>query len=624
MTDGARLKGSRWPVIRRALRRSRVYFVCFGVLSLLGCGLGGPKKSSHPVVVVYLLDAARADFFSSYGHPFETTPEMDRMAAQGTRFARHYSHSHITARSVPQLFTSRLDAPPLVIFPPGWDMPWWDRDEVATRDMLFLPPFLSEQGYATQIVTTHPWTTEESRFSRGFESYYEVPRRSYYASAEQVFKHARKALGDYIADGLDRPLFLYIHLLDTHTPHEPRPPNDTFFSLDELGWTFEDWRKKQPGIRNRKVLKDPDPKLVEAYHGAIRSSLAYTDRELGRFKSWLEDTLDAPTLHVITSDHGDAIGEQGYFEHILPTFGTDAVHHIPLILSGHGVPSGKVVESLTGTVDVLPTVLDLLGLEIPGGIAVDGRSTVRLMADPRARSGRLVPYVHRMGWVRARMGFRDENTSMVLSEDGSLFRNDSGFDFQELGTWRDVADQTPEPFRRLVEGIRARLKGRPFEPMARSMNVPLSELEIQGELGSTEGCWQIPEWRRERKQIRFKALDGAGCRPFEAVVEVPLEEYEIRWKVGEFDPDTRLRVSLPEIGASWEVGSEHVGDDELKLGVIPAPTGRTRIRVEPLSGSGPVELKSLRLFRVGSLQPEELEELDPETIEQLRSLGYLD
>ena len=618
MTEQARLACPVWGTARRRFRRG---LLCLVALGLLGCGLGGPKKSRHPVVVVYMLDAARADFFSSYGHPFETTPEMDKMAAQGVRFARHYSHSHITARSVPQLFTSRLDAPPLVIFPPGWNMPWWDRDEIASRDMLFLPPFLREQGYATQVVTTHPWTPAESRFSRGFESYYEVPRRSYYASAEQVFRHARLAVEDYVAEGLDRPLFLYIHLLDTHTPHEPRPPNDRFFSLDELGWTFEEWRKKQPGIRDRKVLKDPDPKLLRAYHGAIRSSLAYTDRELGRFKRWLEETLDAPTLHVITSDHGDAIGEQGYFEHILANFGTDAVHHIPLILLGHGVPSGEVVESLTGTVDVLPTMLEIMGLETPDGVVLDGRSTMRLMGS-QSRPDRWVPYVHRMGWVRARLGFRDANGSMVLSEDGRLFRNDGSFDFRLLGDWDEVAEQAPDPFRRLVEGVNARLKNRPFEPMARSMNVPLAELEIQS--SRADDCWRIPGWRRDRKQIRFEAPEGVVCAPLEAVFEVPLEEYEIRWKVGKFSPETRLRVSLPEFGAVWEVGHDRVSDGELMLGVVPAPMGRARIRIEPLAGTGPVELKSLRLMRVGSLKPEELEELDPETIEQLRSLGYLD
>ncbi len=625
----SRRPGPPWPQCRGSRSRWQAAAwgcsigVLVGVLALgiLGCGLGGPKASPHPVVIVYMLDAARADFFSSYGHPFETTPEMDGMAAQGARFARHYSHSHITARSVPQLFTSRLDAPPLVIFPPGWDMPWWDRDEIAGDDILFLPAFLRGQGYATQIVTTHPWTPADSRFSRGFESYYEVPRQSYYASAERVFKHARKALEDYVAEGLDRPLFLYIHLLDTHTPHEPRPPNDKFFSLDELGWTFEEWRKKQPGIRNRKILENPDPKLLKAYHGAIRSSLAYTDQELGRFKEWVESTLDAPTLHVVTSDHGDAIGEQGYFEHILANFGTDAVHHIPLIMSGHGVPPGKVVESLTGTVDVLPTLLDILGLKAPDKVILDGRSTTRLMEDSRPRKGRLIPYVHRMGWKRARLGFRNESGSMVLTEDHRLFRNDGSFDFTELGSWSEVADQTPEAFQRLVVGIRARLENRSFEPIARSMNVPLAEFEIQSEL---DGCWKIPGWRQERKQIRFERSSDAECLPFEAAAQLPRQEYEIRWKVGDFDPSTRLRISLPEVGVAWEVGADQVADDELRLGTAPTAIERTRIRVESLVGSGPVVLKSLRLMRVGSLQPEEVEEVDPETIEQLRSLGYLD
>ncbi|MEM1179679.1 MAG: sulfatase [Acidobacteriota bacterium] len=626
----------------RTVRRLGLGLLLF---TLAGCGqLGGPATSEHPIVIVYMLDAARADYFSSYGHPYPTTPEMDAMAAEGVRFARHYSHAHVTAVSVPQLFTARLDAPPLMIYPPGWEMPWWNRDEVPMDDMVFLPHLLSEAGYDTRMVTTHPWTTAESRFSRGFEHFYDVPRTSYYAPAEDVFARAREAIDAYRAEGLERPLFLYIHLLDTHTPHDGTPPVNKFFSLDELGWTPEQWRQNQPGIRNRRYIKDPDPKLIEAYEGAVRSSLYYTDLHLGRFKRYVEERIDAPTTHVITADHGDALGENGYFEHILPTFGTDATHHIPLIMSGPGLTPGAVVDRLTGMVDVMPTLLDLLEVDLPSSKVLDGRSMTRVIDEPRSRWREIVPYVHRLGWTRSRLGFRGEASSVVMTADGELFQNDGGFDFRPLGRLEPEGSRSsttpdgeelsresvpPQAFWDFVDRYQGRMARRPTMPLARSMIVPLPELRIRPVVTEpmqpeSSTCWTAGPWRERRRALTLRALKpGARCEPLTVGFSVPLGGYAVHWKVNRFEGKGRLRITLPG-SEPIEFGPADATGGELSLGRALAPTGNLELKVEVLGVPEHLALGSLRLEREGSLQPEEVQEVDPETIEQLRSLGYLD
>ncbi len=164
-----------------------------------------------------------------------------------------------------------------------------------------------------------------------------------------------------------RPFFLWIHYFDPHADYEPPP----------------DIAARFPG----------DP-----YSGEIH----YADRELGRvFKELDVDGVLDQTLFVFTSDHGDSLGEHGERTHGL--FIYEATTRVPLLMAGPGVPVGRRVDATVRTADIVPTVLELLGL--PGGRDLDGRS---LRATWRGHDRPRVAYVEtfmprqNFGWSELR------------------------------------------------------------------------------------------------------------------------------------------------------------------------------------------------------------------------------
>jgi arylsulfatase A-like enzyme len=114
-----------------------------------------------------------------------------------------------------------------------------------------------------------------------------------------------------------------------------------------------------------------------AHYAAVYDTrLAYTDTQLGRLLAALEadDPGLAHTLVVVTADHGEELGEDDRIEH--PASLADGVQHIPWIMAGGGIAPGQHCDGRTEHVDVLPTVLDAVGVPLPEGVRVDGRSRV--------------------------------------------------------------------------------------------------------------------------------------------------------------------------------------------------------------------------------------------------------
>ncbi|MFP5287832.1 MAG: sulfatase, partial [Thermoanaerobaculia bacterium] len=191
----------------------------------------------------------------------------------------------------------------------------------------------------------------------------------------------------------DDRFFLYLQYMDLHQPLEPPPPFFNLFPVAEggargsehSGWSFG-------GIRDRRDLDDPSFRRYRAHRTALYDgALRYVDEEIRRLYQRLEETGRArQTLLVVTSDHGEE-----FWDHALAgrdsgddprgIWGIGHGHtmyeellRVPLIFHGPGVGSGRKVPCVGRHVDVMPTVLDLLGLAPPPGIR--GRSLAPLLA----------------------------------------------------------------------------------------------------------------------------------------------------------------------------------------------------------------------------------------------------
>src|SRR2546422_7152315 len=166
-------------------------------------------------VVFIMLDATRADRLSSFGNPHPTTPTLDRLAAAGALFRRHFANSHATRPSFPQLMTGRYYFQNILrAFVPNEhprEVPFSHGDPTAA----FVPAVLQGRGFQTLGVSAHPWFVAASDLGGSFDRLELVAAEATrgYADGRGVVERARAG---WLARDRARPGFLYLHLMDIH------------------------------------------------------------------------------------------------------------------------------------------------------------------------------------------------------------------------------------------------------------------------------------------------------------------------------------------------------------------------------------------------------------------------
>ena len=295
-------------------------------------------------LVLISLDTLRADHLGSYGYPRPTSPTLDaRVAAQGTLFERVSTSFPHTVGSHMTLFTG-LDPCAHGLDQTAWKDTRRVRDHVTT-----MAEALRGAGYETAAFTENAWVTATIGFDRGFSTFVEDSGIGLNnGNVEATFRRGT----EWLAKRGREPFFLFLHTYQVHEPYEP-PPGYAEQVASGHG-------------TDRVALENA------LYDGEIR----YTDDVLARLLAALEQSgLDRKTLVVVTADHGQHFGEHGIFGHSTTLF--EPVLHVPLILRGPGVPAGLRIPDPAGLIDVLPTVLELLGVPAPSDI--QGRSLVPTM-----------------------------------------------------------------------------------------------------------------------------------------------------------------------------------------------------------------------------------------------------
>ena len=331
---------------------------------LLGFGPAGPARGEKPAnLVLVTLDTVGADELGCYGNPAAATPNLDRLARQGSLVARAVAVAPVTLPSHASLLTG--------LYPPRHGV----RDNSDFRlppSALTLAEHLEANGYATAAAVGAYVLSADFGLSQGFQSYDE-PRRA--AAADEgagaprrtpILERSAGAVTDAaleLLDGLEEPFFLWVHYFDPHVEYAPPEPFASRF-------------------RDR------------PYDGEI----AYTDEQLGRLLDALRrrEAVDE-TLVVVTADHGESLGEHAETTHGL--FVYEATQHVPLLLRFPGrIPAATRTDRLVSGIDLAPTVLELLELPpMPGiegvsfaaaarGRPMDGRAAVFAEAQLPQRS----------------------------------------------------------------------------------------------------------------------------------------------------------------------------------------------------------------------------------------------
>ncbi|MXV64571.1 sulfatase-like hydrolase/transferase [Natronorubrum sp. JWXQ-INN-674] len=466
-----------------------------------------PKPHSTPRnVVLVVLDTARA---RSIGP--ETTPTLTRLSREGTTFDNAFATAPWTLPSHASMFTGTYPSE----HGTHGDHTYLD-DELRT-----LPESFADSGYETIGVSNNTWITEEFGFDRGFDELRkgwqyiqsdadmgavvrgEDLREKLQATRNRLFdgnplvnaanilySEALQPAGDdgsdrsttWIANWLeerdaDRPFFLFCNFIEPHVEYDPPREYAERFLPDDASYD-----------EARAIRQDPRAYDCEDYElterefsllrGLYKAELAYVDDQLGQLRSALEDAgAWEDTLFVVCGDHGEHIGEHGFFGHQYNLY--DTLINVPLVLHGGPFTGGGRRDDLVQLLDLPATLLEAVDIDDP---ALREQGSSRSMhpdltsasASP-SRDAVFAEYVApqpsidrleaRFGDIPDRVREYDRRLRAVRTREFKYVRGDDGFErlhdmTVDPNERDDIAADNPET----VRALRRRLEDR-FEPL---------------------------------------------------------------------------------------------------------------------------------------------------------------
>lgn len=423
---------------------------CICGISLLTAAVSCQKKEHKPNILFIFADDQRADAIGCAGNPYIKTPNIDRLADDGLRFTNSYvmggHHGAISAPSRAMLLSGKN------LFHV------YDKLEgVKTMPMHF-----AEHGYVT--FGTGKWHNEKSAFESSFQNGMNVflgGMADHFNVSVRDMGNDRKLsepegkgfstdlfggaainfINDYAKGDNKQPFFCYVAFTAPHDPYSPRTDYIDRYSPDSMSlpgnfmplhpFAFDDLM-----VRDENLLPWPRPpeKVREAL-ADYYSLITHLDEKLGEIINSLKTNgLYDNTIIVYAADNGLAIGSHGLlgkqnlYEHSMK---------VPLIISGPGIPKGKVSDALVYLFDIYPTLAEVCSLPSPEGI--DGKNLVPLLSgqSDEVRSSLFTVYrttvraVRTKEWKLIRYPERDYTQLFNLVQDPLELNNLAGIDEYE-------------------------------------------------------------------------------------------------------------------------------------------------------------------------------------------------
>ena len=317
----------------------------------------------RPNIVLIVLDTVRADRLSCYGYGRKTTPNLDRIASEGVLYEQAISPAIWTLPSHVSLFTG--------LFPSKHGA--HRAHQILDTPYVTLAELLGRNGYRSAAFFHPDWLGEVTGATRGFQ---EIYGRSAWEghSAEGMPPHAMSDKGslkiasratDWVRKTKNEgPFFLFVNLFEAHNPYDPPEPFRSRFLTPEVIHRMPEMNRNITKHYTGQEQMGPEDFSImgDLYDGEI----AYLDEILGNLVEFMrqEGVLDE-TLLIITSDHGENIGDHGHWGHRYCLYET--LLRIPLVIRLPGVfeKGARPVLSVQ-TVDLYPTIMDLLRLDEEG------------------------------------------------------------------------------------------------------------------------------------------------------------------------------------------------------------------------------------------------------------------
>ena len=343
--------------------------------------LSGARTTDKPNIIFYVIDGAGADLMSVYGYNRRTTPNLERIAAEGAVFERARSNSAWTKPSTASFMTSLHHS---VLG--GFRSP---QDRIPEQAVTMAQRF-HRAGYQTGVFTSNPHAGSLSGLQRGVDVFRDKGIEKHSASSVELHDDFWRWREEYPGE----PFWVHFQTTDVHEPHHPVAPfaglyisparRASFYDWLDRMWDFEGWMGEDEApetvlgfYRWRLEQIGVDPlRFFDTQRGLYDETMAHQDYQLGRLVERLKATGEwENTLLIIASDHGHPAGTFSRFGRGLidppPPEWEGALFdsyrtRIPLIFvwPGHIAPGQRFREPVS-MIDMLPTVLDLAGLPMP-------------------------------------------------------------------------------------------------------------------------------------------------------------------------------------------------------------------------------------------------------------------
>jgi choline-sulfatase len=478
-----RLLDQRWPWLAAAVVIVLVFLSTFVDLRMPGThwdprpvgtadDIARLRERGDTNVLFILIDTLRSEHLGSYGYARDTSPTLDRLGASGVRFARQIAQSSWTKASMASLWTS--------LHPARTGITRFDH--VLPDDPLMPAEILQKAGFKTIGLYRNGWVAPTFGFSQGFDVYqhphspFQPVRESPTITETSTDEGAVEAALEFLRINGSKRWFLYMHLMDVH-----------------------------------EYIYDLDSALFGTDHVAIYdNSIRHTDSVIGVFLDYLaEDGYLDKTVIVIAADHGEAFGERGYDGHAREVFRETT--EVPFIVSfPFRLEPGIVVRSHTSNVDVMPTLLDLIGLSAAPG--VDGRSRVpEILAIARGEAPPAADHtvIAQLDQNWGRPGVDPQNMVAVLDDEYRYVRVD-----QHSGRIEQIFDYREDPAE-----MRDRLGDKP-DGLANLQQIAETYLGQQPPWGSSP--------RREINELELNQLRALGYALPAAHAPVPRKKIDVR------------------------------------------------------------------------------------------------
>jgi arylsulfatase A-like enzyme len=308
------------------------------------------KKTQQPNVILITIDALRPDHLGCYGYRRDTSPNIDKLAKEGILFTQAISQSTFTISSLVSLYTS--------LYPIEHSLNSWL--QTFPHSIKTCPEILKQRSYYTGFMTANNGLRLlASRFDT-----FEIS-----SNAKAI---TQNAIG-WIKKNKNKKLFLWLHYIETHVPYRPPEPYNKKYLYDNL----YNQNNTIPISTNTEgimqyggfgcipfILAENGIREVDYYIAQYDGAISFIDEQIGVLLKAIQDLkLDKKTLIVLTSDHGEYMGEHDFyfFHHFIPY---DCLIKVPLILKYNTIlPKHKIVDQRVALIDIVPTIFGLLGID---------------------------------------------------------------------------------------------------------------------------------------------------------------------------------------------------------------------------------------------------------------------